>query len=209
MKKRIKVLLVDDHALVRKGFRLVIEDESDLEVVGETGDGAKAVKMACALKPAVAIIDCALAGMDGVSAAAEIVRSCPRIGVLMCSMHTEDTWVRRAIAAGVRGYIFKSAVDLDLPAVIKRVAAGESVFDPAILERRERKGRPSCGLTARELGVLRSIVDGKSTKEIAAHLALSVNTVAVHRANIMRTLGVNKTPDLIVYAIRNGLASIA
>lgn len=208
MKRGIKVLLVDDHTLVRRGFRRVIEDEAGITVVGETGDGEQAVQMARKLKPEVVLMDSSLVGMDGVVAAEEIIRTCPDTAVLMCSMHTEDTWIRRAIEAGVSGYIFKSAADLELVPAIKRVAAGETVFDPRILERREQRGKKKSGLSPRELGVLQSIVNGKSSKEIAAHLGLSVHTVGVHRANLMRTLGLNRTADLVVYAIRNGLASI-
>jgi len=208
MKRKIKVLLVDDHALVRRGFRLVIEDEIGITVVGEAGDGAQAVQMARDLKPAVVLMDCSLVGMDGILAAREIIRSCTGTAVLICSMHSEDSWVRRAIEAGVRGYIFKSVVDLELASAIKRVAAGELVFDPQIVEQRAREGNGKCELSPRELGVLQAIVDGKSNREIATHFDRSINTIAVHRANIMRTLGINKTANLVVYAIRNGLARI-
>lgn len=208
MKRKIKVLIVDDHALVRRGFRLIIEDETAITVVGETGDGALAVQMARDLKPAVVLMDCSLPGMDGVVAAREIIGSCPHTAVLICSMHSEHTWVRRAIQAGVRGYIFKSAVDFELVTAIKRVAAGEFVFDPWISEQQASAGYRKCTLSPRELGVLQAIVDGKSNKEIATHIAISINTVAAHRATIMRKLGINNTAELVVYAIRNGLASI-
>jgi DNA-binding NarL/FixJ family response regulator len=208
VKRKIKVLLVDDHALVRRGFRRIIEDENGITVVGEAGDGAQAVQMARALKPAVVLMDCALVGMDGVFAAGEIIKSCPGTAVLMCSMHSEDTWVRRAIEAGARGYILKSAMDFELGPAIQRVAAGELVFASQVVEQQERKNKRKCGLSARELEVLQLIVEGKSNRKIAVHLGLSTNTVGAHRANIMNRLRIHKTAKLVAYAIENGLASV-
>jgi DNA-binding NarL/FixJ family response regulator len=208
VKKRVTVLLVDDHALVRRGFRRVIEDETGITVVGEVGDGAQAVQMARKLKPAVVLMDCSLVGMDGVFAAREIVKSCPNTAVLMCSMHSEATWVRRAVEAGASGYIPKSAMDCDLGSAILRVAAGELVFPSDLSEQRKPKTKGKCGLSARQLEILQFIVNGKSNREIAIQLGLSEHTVAAHRANIMNTLHIKKTAELVTYAIRNGLASI-
>jgi DNA-binding NarL/FixJ family response regulator len=126
----------------------------------------------------------------------------------MLSMHTESTWVRQAIEAGAKGYILKNAMDLELGAAIRKVAAGETVLDPQVEQHSVLKGERSAGLTQRELEVLQMIVDGKSNKEIATVLDLSANTVAVHRANIMNTLGIHKTAELVVYAIRAGLVSV-
>ena len=126
----------------------------------------------------------------------------------MLSMHTESTWVRQAIDAGAKGYVLKNALELDLGAAIRKVAAGETVFDPTLEQRSALKGERSAALTPRELEVLQMIVDGKSNKEIATALDLSVNTIAVHRANIMNTLGIHKTAELVVYAIRAGLVSV-
>jgi DNA-binding NarL/FixJ family response regulator len=208
VKKSVTVLLVDDHILVRRGFRRVIEDESGITVVGEVGDAAQAVEMARKLNPAVVLMDCSLVGMDGVLAAREIVKSCPGTAVLMCSMHSEATWVRRAVEAGARGYIPKSATGCDLGSAIRRVAAGELVFSSDIAEQGQPQTRGKCGLSARELEVLQFIVNGRSSREIAVQLGLSAHTVAAHRANIMNRLHVNKTAELVTYAIRNGLASI-
>jgi len=208
MEKKITVLLVDDHSLVRRGFRRMLEDEADMEVVGEAGDGEQAIKLARELHPRVVVMDCALPGINGLDATREIMQNTPSAAVLMLSMHTESTWVRQAVQAGAKGYVLKNALDLELSSAIRKVAAGETVFDPQVEQKSSLKGERSSGLTPRELEVLQMIVDGKSNKEIATALDLSANTVAVHRANIMNTLGIHKTAELVVYAIRTGLVSV-
>jgi DNA-binding NarL/FixJ family response regulator len=205
--KTIRVLLVDDHALVRRAFRRVIEDDSAITVVGEAGDGAEAVQMARKLLPAVVLMDCFLPGMNGLLAAGQIMKLLPQTAVLMCSIHAEEIWVRRAIEAGARGYILKSTVDFDLASAIKRVAAGERVFAPSLANHDRPPAKTGYKLSARELEILQFIVDGKSNVEIASHLGLSASTVASHRANIMNGLKIHKTAKLVAYAIRNGLAS--
>jgi len=201
-------LLVDDHSLVRRGFRRMLEDESDMEVVGEAGNGEDSIKLAKALHPQVVVMDCALPGMNGLDATRRIIENSPQTAVLMLSMHTESTWVRQAIEAGAKGYVLKNAMDLELGAAVRKVAAGETVFDPQVEQRSVLKGERSAALTQRELEVLQMIVDGKSNKEIATALDLSANTVAVHRANIMNSLGIHKTAELVVYAIRAGLVNV-
>jgi len=208
MEKKITVLLVDDHSLVRRGFRRMLEDESDMEVVGEAGNGEDSIKLAKHLHPQVVVMDCALPGMNGLQATRQIVEDSPDTAVLMLSMHTENTWVRQAIEAGAKGYVLKNAMDLELGAAIRKIAAGETVFDPLVEQRSVLKGERSAALTPRELEVLQMIVDGKSNKEIAVALELSANTVAVHRANIMNSLGIHKTAELVVYAIRSGLVNV-
>ena len=208
MEKKITVLLVDDHSLVRRGFRRMLEDESDMEVVGEAGNGEDSIKLAKELHPQVVVMDCALPGMNGLQATRQIIDDSPNTAVLMLSMHTEGTWVRQAIEAGARGYVLKNAMDLELSAAIRKVAAGETVFDPQVEQRTVLKGERSAALTQRELEVLQMIVDGKSNKEIATALDLSANTIAVHRANIMNSLGIHKTAELVVYAIRAGLVNV-
>jgi len=208
MEKKITVLLVDDHSLVRRGFRRMLEDEPDMEVVGEAGDGEESVKLAKQRHPQVVVMDCALPGMNGLQATRAIIQDSPDTSVLMLSMHSENTWVRQAIEAGAKGYVLKNALDLELSAAIRKVAAGESVFDPKVEQRAALKGERNAALTPRELEVLQMIVDGKSNKEIATALDLSANTVAVHRANIMNTLGIHKTAELVVYAIRSGLVNV-
>jgi DNA-binding NarL/FixJ family response regulator len=208
MEKKITVLLVDDHTLVRRGFRRLLEDEADMEVVGEAGDGEESIHMARELHPQVVVMDCALPGMNGLEATRRIIQDSPNTSVLMLSMHTENTWVRQAIDAGAKGYVLKNALDLELGAAIRKVAAGETVFDPKVEQRTALKGERNAALTPRELEVLQMIVDGKSNKEIATALDLSANTIAVHRANIMNTLGIHKTAELVVYAIRAGLVNV-
>jgi DNA-binding NarL/FixJ family response regulator len=208
MAKKITVLLVDDHSLVRRGFRRMLEDESDVDVVGEAGNGAEAVKLARELHPRVVVMDCALPGMNGLKATRQILDHLPETAILMLSMHSENTWVRQAIEAGAKGYILKNAMDLELGPAIRKLAAGETVFDPQVKRDAILKGERNGGLTHRELEVLQMIVDGKSNKEIASALDLSANTVAVHRANIMNALGIHKTAELVVYAIRAGLVNL-
>lgn len=208
MPEKISILLVDDHSLVRQGFRRILEDEPDLTVVGEAGDGNEAVRLARELKPRVIVMDCALPGASGLIATRKILESTPEQVILMLSMHSEETWVRQALDAGARGYVLKNAVDLELPAAIRKVAKGEIVLDPQVSRPTALKGERNAGLTTRELEILQFIVDGKSNKEIADVLKLSVNTVAVHRANIMDALGIHKTAELVVYAIRNGLVNL-
>jgi DNA-binding NarL/FixJ family response regulator len=208
MEKKITVLLVDDHSLVRRGFRRMLEDESDMEVVGEAGTGEESIKIAKKLHPQVVVMDCALPGMNGLQATRQIMEDTPDTAVLMLSMHSENTWVRQAIEAGAKGYVLKNAMDLELGAAIRKVAAGETVFDPKVEQRSVLKGERSAALTQRELEVLQMIVDGKSNKEIATALDLSANTIAVHRANIMNSLGIHKTAELVVYAIRAGLVNV-
>jgi DNA-binding NarL/FixJ family response regulator len=200
--------LVDDHALVRRGFRLMLEDDPQIKVVAEASDGDEAVRLTRELHPQVVVMDCALSGTNGMDATRVIRQESPEIAVLMLSMHSEDTWVRRALEAGANGYILKSAVDLDLSAAVKRVAAGATVLDPRIARPSTLKGEKTSGLTNRELEILQLIVNGKSNKEIASELSLSVNTVAVHRANIMEALNIHNTAELVVYAIKNGLVNL-
>jgi DNA-binding NarL/FixJ family response regulator len=208
MPNKISVLLVDDHSLVRRGFRRMLEDEPDMNVVGEASDGAEAIKLAKELKPKVIVMDSAMPGTGGLVATRKILESTPEQIILMLSMHSEETLVRQALEAGARGYMLKNAVDLELAAAIRKVVKGEVVLDPQVARRASLKGERNGGLTTRELEILQFIVDGKSNKEIADHLNLSVNTVAVHRANIMDALGIHKTAELVVYAIRNGLVNI-
>jgi DNA-binding NarL/FixJ family response regulator len=208
MAKKITVLLVDDHSLVRRGFRRLLEDEPDIDIAGEAGNGEEAIRQALALHPHVVVMDCALPGMNGLDATRQIVQNSPEVAVLMLSMHSENTWVRQAIDAGAKGYILKNAMDLELGPAIRKVASGETVFDPQVQQHATLKGERNGALTHRELEVLQLIVDGKSNKEIAGALELSANTVAVHRANIMNTLGIHKTAELVVYAIRAGLVNV-
>jgi DNA-binding NarL/FixJ family response regulator len=208
MANKLRVLLVDDHALVRRGFRRMLEDEPTFQVAGEASDGLEAVELALELRPDVIVMDCALPQMNGIEASRRILAKLPETAIVMLSMHSEDTLVKQAMEAGARGYILKNAMDLDLVSAIKKVAEGQTVLDPQIARGGALKGERDTGLTPRELEILQHIVAGKSNKEIATELSLSVNTVSVHRANIMDALGIHKTAELVVYAIRNGLVNL-
>ncbi len=205
----ISVMLVDDHSLVRRGFRRMLEDDPEIRVLGEASDGNEAVEMAAQLKPAVVVMDFALPSMNGAVATRHILKNSPATAVLVLSMHSEVTYVRTCLEAGARGYLLKNAMDLELVQAVKRVAAGERVLDPRLGAVAEGDAEKPPSLTTRELEVLQLIVHGKSNKEIATVLGLSANTVAVHRANIMQALGIHNTAEMVVYAIRKGLVSIA
>jgi DNA-binding NarL/FixJ family response regulator len=200
----ITVLLVDDHALVRRGFRRMLDDEPDIEVVGEAGDGRAAVDLAVRLKPQVVVMDYAMPGLDGVQATNELRMHAPECSVLMLSMHADDNYIRNAAEAGARGYLLKNAIDIELPEAIRDIAGGKTIGLP------RHSGTPDNvfeHLTPRERQVLQLIAQGHSNKEIAQLLDLSVNTISVHRANLMNALDIHRTAELVLYAIRKGLVS--
>jgi two-component system response regulator NreC len=203
----ISVLLVDDHGLVRRGFRRMLEDESDIRVVGEASDGHEAVKAAAELRPAVVVMDFALPSMNGATATRHILKANPATAVLILSMHDDPSYVRTCLDAGARGYLLKNAMDLELVEAIRTIAAGGVVLDPRLepVGPGDDTRKP---LTPRELEVLQLIVHGKSNKEIAVVLGLSANTVSVHRANIMQSLKIHNTADLVTYSIKAGLVSM-
>ena len=204
----ITVLLVDDHALVRRGFRRMLEDDAEIEILGEASDGHDAVEVAAKLHPAVVVMDFALPSMNGAVATRLVLKDNPQTAVLILSMHAEASYVRTCLEAGARGYLLKNAMDLELVQAVKQVAGGARVLDPRLGAVAE-VANAAPALSTRELEVLQLIVNGKSNKDIATVLGLSANTVAVHRANIMQTLGIHNTAELVVYAIREGLVSIA
>jgi DNA-binding NarL/FixJ family response regulator len=208
MSGQITVLLVDDHTLVRKGFRRMIEDDPEIWVVGEASDGKQAVALAQHLKPQVIVMDMAMPGMDGVQATREILRHLPKTAILILSMYAQENYVHNAFDAGALGYILKNATDIDLPASIKEVAAGKRVLDPGLVSAEREPDDVFDRLTPREKQILQLIAEGNSNKEIAGMLTLSVNTVAVHRANLMDALGVHRTAELVVFAIRKGLVRL-
>ena len=200
----ITVLLADDHALVRRGFRRMLDDEPDMRVVAEAGDGRDAVDLALQTKPHVVVMDYAMPGMDGVQATRALRKQAPECAVLMLSMHSDDNYIRNAAEAGARGYLLKNAIDVELPDAIRDIAAGKTIGFP-------KTGSPTDSafneLTPRERQVLQLIAQGHSNKEIAGLLDVSVNTVSVHRANLMNTLDIHRTAELVLYAIRKGLVS--
>lgn len=199
----ISVLLVDDHSLVRRGFRRLLEDDPEIQVVGEADNGLQAVELAQSLNPQVIIMDYAMPGLDGVQATHEIRRHVPEAAILMLSMHSDENYIRNAMDAGARGYMLKNAVEVDLVSAVKTVASGKSFGVPSSPAEDEELGK----LTQREKQILQLIAQGSSNKEIAGLLGLSVNTVSVHRANLMNALNIHRTAELVLYAIRKGLVS--
>jgi len=204
----IRVLLADDHSLVRKGFRRLLEDEPGIVVVGEASTGVQAVEIARALRPDVIVMDMAMPDLNGTQATTEILKFLPGAGVVILSMYSEANYVRNAMRAGARGYLLKNASEVDLAAAIKNVARGRKVIDPKLESPLDLPSEPEPTLTPRERQILQLIAEARSTREIANLLDLSVNTVAVHRANIMERLGVHKTAELVLYAVRSGIAQI-
>ena len=210
----IRVVLVDDHALVRQGFRRILEDDPELTVVGEASNGTDAISLVKKTDPDVVVMDMAMPEMSGLHATMEIIKQRPGTKVLILSMYSDEQHVRNALDAGAKGYILKSAIENDLTRAVKAVAAGEQYLAPelsSVLIRAiqtgsfEKAADPYDRLTQREKQVLQLIAHGKSNKEIAVMLDLSVNTVAVHRANLMSALGVHKTAELVLFAVKKGL----
>ena len=186
----------------------MLEDDPGIFVVGEAEDGHEAVRLAAELRPMVVVMDFAMPTMNGAVATRHILRAAPTTAILILSMHTEVSYVTTCLEAGASGYLLKNALDLEMVAAVKQVAAGGRVLDPRLDGLGSSAAQPP-QLTPRELEVLQWIVHGKSNKEIAAVLQLSANTVGVHRANIMQALDSHNTAELVVYAIRKGLVSVA
>jgi DNA-binding NarL/FixJ family response regulator len=204
---QITVLLADDHSLVRRGFRRILEDDEQMQVVGEASNGVEAIRMAYELKPKVVVMDLSMPELDGVQATKEIVKHLPDTEVLILSMHAEDNYVRNALDAGARGYLLKSAIDVDLVGAIKSVAEGKRFIGSGLKYVTHDTDDELKRLTNREKQVLQLIAQGKSNKEIAALLDLSVNTVSVHRANLMEKMNIHRTAELVLFAIRKGLVA--
>jgi len=212
----IRVLLADDHALVRQGFRRILEDETDIVVVGEAGGGKEAIELDEQLDPDVVVLDLNMPEINGLHAAIEILRHHPQRRILMLSMYSEVQYVRNAFDAGVKGYILKNALETDLIRAVRAVAAGAPFLSPELSDAMAAKGTPGTGdkaddpfdrLSAREIQVLRLVAMGRTNKEIAAILGVSANTVAVHRTNLMATLDTHKAAELVLIAVRKGLVS--
>ena len=215
--RKIKILFADDHTLIRGGLRLIVEQQPDMMVVGEAEDGRQAVTLAASLNPDVAVLDIGMPNLNGIEAAKQITQAEPKTAVVVLSMHRDETYILRALKAGVRGYLLKDSAESDLVRAIRAVAEGKSFFSPAVskvlLEDYMRKLQRTGGedsydlLTPREREILQLIAEGKSNKEIASALNLSVYTVETHRANIMEKLKLKSLPELILYAVRKGIIS--
>jgi DNA-binding NarL/FixJ family response regulator len=201
----ISVLLVDDHTLVRKGFRRILEDDPEIRVVDEAANGQEAIRLARQLHPQVIVMDMAMPGLDGVQATREILKHEPGTAVLILSMYSDENYVRNALDAGARGYLLKDALDVDLVSAIKALAAGRQVIGPGLVPASRVPDPQYDRLTPREKQILELAAQGKSNKTIAALLHVSENTVAVHRANMMAELGIHRTTDLIIWAVKKGL----
>jgi DNA-binding NarL/FixJ family response regulator len=208
MTEAITVLLVDDHILVRRGFRRLLEDDPGIVVVGEASNASEAIRINAEHAPMVVLMDYALPGVNGIAAMREILEQSPSAAVLILSMHSEAALVQRAIDAGARGYLLKSAIDLDLPEAVRRAATGGRVLDPKLASAVTARATRTRELSARETEVLQLICEGLSNRDIAARLSLSVHTVSVHRANIMSAVDVHKTAELVVYAIQHRLVDL-
>lgn len=209
-KKKIRVLLADDHALVRQGFRLILSAQPDIEIVGEAGNGRETLELVEELRPDVVVMDVAMPEMNGIEATRRLTALSPRTRVLALSMHKDSVYVREILRAGARGYLLKDAIDRDLVAAVRAVAAGEGYLSPAVSEAvlsdyRRHVNDPLDLLTSREREVLQLIAEGKTNKEIASILNLSVYTVDAHRGRIMEKLNVHSVSELVRFAVRAGL----
>lgn len=208
--KKIRILLADDHTMVRQGFRLILAAQPDMEVVGEAGDGRQAVELAEQLRPDLVVMDVAMPGLNGIEATRRLAQSSPCTRVLALSMHKDSVYVREILRAGARGYLLKDSIDRDLLAAVRSVARGEGYLSPAISEAvltdyRKHVSDPLDLLSSREREVLQMIAEGKTNKEIAVALNLSVYTVDAHRGRVMEKLNLHSTGELVRFAMRNGL----
>ncbi len=208
--KRIRILLADDHAVVRQGFKMILDGEADMEIVGEAGNGRQAVELAEQLRPDVVVMDVAMPELNGIEATRRLASSVPRARVVALSMHKDSVYVREILRAGARGYLLKDSGAADLVAAIRAVASGESYLSPAVSnavldDYRRHVTNPIDLLTSREREVLQLLAEGKTNKEIAGVLNLSVYTVDAHRGRIMEKLNLHSIGDLVRFAVRNGL----
>ena len=206
----IRILLADDHAMVRQGFRMILSAQPDMEIIGEAGNGKEAVEMTAKLLPDVIVMDVAMPELNGIEATRKIIAALPRSRILALSMHKDSVYVREILRAGARGYLLKDSIDSDLLAAVRAVAKGEGYLSPAISDAvltdyRKHVSAPLDLLTSREREVLQMIAVGKTNKDIANELKLSVYTVDAHRGRIMEKLNLHSTGELVRFAVRNGL----
>lgn len=212
---KIRILLVDDHAIVRAGLRLLLESQPDMEVVGEATDGTEAFRKARELRPDVVVMDIAMPGLSGLEATSQIKAECPDAQVLALTMHQDERYFFQMLHAGASGYVVKGAPPADLIAAVRSVHQGQAYLYPSLARKllddyltRSKEGGEADDLTDREREVLRLIAEGLTGKEIAELLSLSVHTVERHRQNIMAKLRLHSRAELIKYAIRKGLIEL-
>lgn len=215
--KNLRVLLADDHTVVRKGLRLLLESNDGMVVVADAADGREAVTLAERHSPDVVVMDVAMPGLNGIEAARQITSKLPGTAVVFLSMHSDESYVLKALKAGARGYLLKDSAEYDLINAVKAVSEGKAFFSPAISkmlvddymrQMRERAVEDSFDLlTTREREVLQLLAEGKNNKEVASILGLSLYTVETHRSNIFQKLNLHSGAELILYAIRKGVIS--
>jgi DNA-binding NarL/FixJ family response regulator len=209
MSRKIRILLADDHTVVRQGFKMILNQQADMEVVGEAGDGKDAVKLALELRPTLVIMDIAMPNMNGVEATRRIMEAAPECKILILSMHKDAVYVRETLRAGAKGYLLKEAIDHDLLRAIRAVVQEGGFLSPevsrTVLDEYQRVEDPFDQLTAREREVLQLLAEGKVAKEIASALEISVYTVDAHRGRIMKKLGLHSSTEIVRFAMRRGL----
>jgi len=214
---KIRILIADDHGVVRKGLRLQLEQREEFEVVGEASDGREAARMADELAPDVVIMDIAMPNLNGIDAAAQMVKRSAQIRVIILSMHSDESYLTRALSAGVKGYLLKESADIDLCRAVQAVAQGKVFFSPTIantlledyMRQLQQRGLQDSYdlLTDREKEVLQLLAEGKSNKEVATTLDLSTYTVETHRTHIMQKLNLHSSADIVLYAVRKRIIS--
>jgi len=210
MREKIHILLADDHAVVRQGFKMILAAQPDMEIVGEAGNGREAVELAGTLQPDVIVMDVAMPELNGIEATRRLADSSPRTRVLALSMHKDSVYVREILRAGARGYLLKDSIASDLLAAVRAVARGEGYLSPGVSDAvlddyRRHVTDPIDLLTSREREVLQTIAEGKTNKDIANILKLSVYTVDAHRGHIMEKLNLHSGNELVRFAVRYGL----
>jgi two-component system, NarL family, response regulator NreC len=208
--KRIRILLADDHAVVRQGFKMILGAQPDFEIVGEAGNGREAVELAENLKPDIVVMDVAMPELNGIEATRRLSTSVPHCRVVALSMHKDNVYVREILRAGARGYLLKDSEAADVVSAVRAVAQGEGYISPAVSnavldDYRKHVTNPIDLLSSREREVLQMLAEGKTNKEIAVVLNLSVYTVDAHRGRIMEKLNVHSINELVRFAVRNGL----
>lgn len=210
MREKIRILLADDHAVVRQGFKMILAAQPDMEIVGEAGNGREALESSGRLQPDVIVMDVAMPELNGIEATRRLADVSPRTRVLALSMHKDSVYVREILRAGARGYLLKDSIASDLLAAVRAVARGEGYLSPGVSDAvlndyRRHVTDPIDLLTSREREVLQMIAEGKTNKEIATVLNLSVYTVDAHRGRIMEKLNLHSVNELVRFAVRYGL----